>query len=59
MTGFRAATLRTFFFAIHAGAKELSSSAAILNYQPIKISRTSLQMSRFDTIVEFLVLSQF
>ena len=25
MTVFRAATLRTFFFAIHAGAKELTS----------------------------------
>ena len=32
MTVFRAATLRTFFFAIHAGVKELNPTLLLANY---------------------------
>ena len=41
MTVFRAATLRTFFFAIHVGAKELSNIFVKIRYYHYQAS-TSL-----------------
>ena len=42
MTVFRAATLRTFFFAFHAGAKELMQLFLLITSQKPQISKVDV-----------------